>query len=143
MDPAHERMFIDPCPGVVLLHTLSDGSHHFDLLLSTQHTPPSAEERCLVSFRLADALAWGESTEVEAEIMDPHRAHYLDYEGHLSGGRGAVVRVDDLMVRWGKYGAGRMTFLVLRRPDILAVDAHDQGGGRWQLSMSPVPTTGR
>jgi hypothetical protein len=77
---------------VVLLHTMPDGSSHFDWLLEREpeeapasgglltwrvsRRPDEASPGCLWARRLAD-----------------HRAEYLHYEGPVSGGRGDVRRL--------------------------------------------------
>lgn len=95
---------------VVLLHTLPDGSSHFDWLID--------QPRLTQEHRL---LAWRCSTRPDepmapfsAHQMPDHRAHYLTYQGPLTDNRGQVQRVAvgevialtatadhaDLTIRW-------------------------------------------
>lgn len=72
---------------VILRHEMPerDGrTSHFDLLLE--------EESNARSFAL-DELPSEEAC-VHAISLEPHRLHYLDYEGEVSGGRGTVTRID-------------------------------------------------
>jgi len=75
---------------VLLRHDLPDGSHHFDWLLELDDD----ESGPLTTFRLpapVHELAVG--GRVSAERIADHRRRYLEYEGPISGGRGAVRRV--------------------------------------------------
>ena len=85
--PSFERL---PCPTVLLLHELPDGSSHVDWLIGrdAEGTEP------MYSFRLAqrlDAVEPGQTLNCE-QIAD-HRPHYLTYEGEVSGDRGRVSRL--------------------------------------------------
>ena len=53
---------------------------------------------------------WGEpgAATIPAEPNVGHRALYLDYEGPVSGGRGAVARWDAGTFEWVEDGAGRV-----------------------------------
>jgi len=112
---------------VVLLHTLPDGSSHFDWLIDQ---PDLDVEHRLLSFRCPvrpDEAA----SPFGAEIMPPHRAFYLDYEGPLSGKRGLVRRIAsgrtsglrehdgcfDLTVLWSN---GSISYRVAPFPDTVA-----------------------
>ncbi|GDX98598.1 hypothetical protein LBMAG48_10020 [Phycisphaerae bacterium] len=85
---------------VVLRHTLSDGTWHFDWLFET------AADQGLVSLRVQSELCAGEFA---CERMGEHRRAYLTFEGDIGGGRGSVARVqageiirivaDDISVR--------------------------------------------
>lgn len=95
---------------VVLLHTLPDRSHHFDWLIDQ---PARGDERRLITFRCA-ARPDHAHAPFQAVRLPLHRAHYLDYQGPVSRGRGHVTRVAvgeierleihdnrlDLTVRW-------------------------------------------
>lgn len=85
--PVSERL---PCPTVLLLHDLPDGSSHVDWMLARDR----AGRLPLLSFRLErrlDELASSQSA--SAMHIGDHRPTYLAYEGPVSGGRGAVTRV--------------------------------------------------
>jgi hypothetical protein len=63
---------------------------HWDFLLEDG-------ERCR-TWRLLAEPAPGET--IPAERIADHRLHYLDYEGPVSGNRGAVVRFDSGTFEW-------------------------------------------
>lgn len=78
-----------PKPFVVLLHTLPDGTAHWDLCLD--------EGQMLATWQLLDdpgKLASGTIVSLSARRIADHRRAYLDYQGPVSGNRGHVVRVD-------------------------------------------------
>ena len=60
---------------------------HWDLMLER-------EGRLLTWSLLALPLAWGGDEAIAATRLADHRIEYLDYEGPISGDRGAVTRVD-------------------------------------------------
>ncbi|HEX3657257.1 MAG TPA: DNA polymerase ligase N-terminal domain-containing protein [Pirellulales bacterium] len=78
---------------VVLEHRLppSDARGlHWDLMLET---PPALRTWAL-------SMAPARQVEIAAEALAPHRMEYLDYEGPVSGDRGAVERWDQGAFRW-------------------------------------------
>ena len=72
---------------------------HLDLLLEDPALP--GERRCR-TWRLRVDPRFAPS--VDAEPLPPHRAHYLDYEGPVSGDRGTVERLDGGSLRWNPDG---------------------------------------
>ena len=68
----------------VVLHHTGHGEPHYDLMIGPADGP-------LVTFRLP---AWPVASRVTIEPLPDHRAHYLTYEGPVSGGRGEVRRVE-------------------------------------------------
>jgi hypothetical protein len=79
-----------PCPTVLLLHEVPDGTAHVDWMIA----PEERGESRLITFRLErslDALSPGES--LPAVRLADHRRRYLDYEGPISGSRGSVRRL--------------------------------------------------
>lgn len=72
---------------VLLLHRLPDGSSHYDWLLELGPEGP------LKTFRTLDRIDRPGLRSFRAEQIADHRREYLDYEGPISGGRGAVERV--------------------------------------------------
>ena len=72
---------------VLLRHTLSDGSAHFDWMMEV------AGLTGLLTFRVGVRLDEEGAEEFVGVRLAEHRAVYLEYEGALSGGRGEVVRV--------------------------------------------------
>ena len=88
---------------------------HWDLMIEREGT---GLEHRLATWRL-DVLphAWAESLLLEAAqeeretiavALPDHRAHYLDYEGPLSGGRGTVSRIAEGAVEWIEDSADRI-----------------------------------
>lgn len=79
-------------PFVVLLHSLPDGSSHFDWLIArpTAHLD-RPDERSLLSFRTEHRP--DVSDQFAAHPMPDHRVHYLTFEGHIEPDRGMVRRV--------------------------------------------------
>ena len=72
---------------------------HFDLLLEDPALP--GEKRCR-AWRLRADPRFDAPT--PAEPLPPHRVHYLDYEGPVSGGRGTVRRLDGGGLAWEEDG---------------------------------------
>lgn len=68
----------------VVLHHTGLGEPHFDLMLERSPGGP------LQTFRLPD---WPVTRRMSLTPLGDHRPDYLDYEGPVSGGRGAVRRV--------------------------------------------------
>lgn len=76
---------------IVLLHTLPDGSSHFDWMIER---PGIAEEHRLMTFRVDERVDHWESGQLfHGEQLGDHRAHYLQHQGDIGGGRGVVERV--------------------------------------------------
>ena len=76
---------------VLLEHTLPDGSAHFDWLIERPQDP---REHRMISFRCQhDPLELEHSARWIGVRLPDHRAHYIDYEGPISGDRGSVRRV--------------------------------------------------
>ena len=75
---------------VLLRHTLADGSRHFDWLIER---PGDPSEHRLIAFRTDRRPDQTDAAGFSAERLADHRAHYLSYEGPISGGRGSVARV--------------------------------------------------
>jgi len=78
-----------PTRTVLLRHTEADGGSHLDWMID----PGGDKERRLVTFRVRDRIDLQGCQGFDAERIGDHRAVYLEYEGELSGGRGAVARV--------------------------------------------------
>lgn len=72
-------------PAVLLLHTLPDGSRHYDWMFSAD------TQGRLTTFRLD--VRPDESDDFVATRLPDHRDAYLTYEGPVSGERGHVRRV--------------------------------------------------
>jgi hypothetical protein len=121
---------------VILRHELPAGSprdSHWDLMFETQGT--------LRTWAVDADLSL--SAEASARELPAHRLDYLDYEGPVSQGRGAVARWDrgeyhlvvDAEDQWiarlaGKRLAGTLT-LMRAGP-----------GQLWRVSFSAAPTSG-
>lgn len=87
-------------------------------------------------------------TAVAADLLAPHRKHYLTYEGVVSGGRGTVRRVES-----GRYcllasGASSRHFQLTPasnvRRGLQPEDAYcvllERNAGAWSLRVSELPT---
>lgn len=82
----------------MLRHELPDGSHHFDWLFEPapkrgMPSAPDPDERVLIAWRIDRRPDVEPGVDLGAERLPPHRRFYLDHEGPVSGGRGAVERV--------------------------------------------------
>lgn len=99
---------------VLLAHVLPDGSKHFDWLIEPVASGPgsaaarasddavseNADEVCLLAFRISVRIDRPNVTRFDAQIMPPHRRHYLAYQGPVHGGsKGEVLRACGGMVR--------------------------------------------
>ena len=74
----------------ILFHEGGPQPDHYDWLFED----PAGSEK-LVCFRVNRPPGqWSPGQRIRLEALAPHRARYLDYEGPLSEGRGAVRRVD-------------------------------------------------
>jgi hypothetical protein len=95
---------------VTLLHTLADGSSHFDWMFETQ------QGGLLRTFRVACApLEAVDKGALEATPLGDHRREYLVFEGQIAGNRGSVVRV---------FSAA-LTEYIANEDDFVAVFEHD------------------
>ncbi|MEQ8770720.1 MAG: hypothetical protein RIB60_09455 [Phycisphaerales bacterium] len=98
---------------VLLRHDLPNGSHHFDWLIEL----PIWGEHRLLAWRLeTPAPIEPDAPSFRAEPIPLHRAHYLTFEGPLSGGRGRVTRI--------AAGPGR---LLARTPDACRIEIEHAG----------------
>jgi len=70
----------------VILHHCLPAGEHWDVMLET--------ETALMTWSIPPQCSWGSSFVCPAVRLPDHRKHYLDYEGEVSGNRGAVVRID-------------------------------------------------
>ena len=103
----------DLCRFVILEH--DHPFLHWDLLLEDGAT--------LKSWRLLQPITPG--VWIDAEPLPDHRAHYLDYEGPVSGGRGSVKRIAD-----GRYS-------------VVSVNIDSHRPRRYQLFNCPLATMAR
>ena len=70
----------------VILHHQSPSGEHWDVMLET--------DSVLKTWSIPPQSSSGASFVCAAAQLSPHRKHYLDYEGEVSGNRGTVHRVD-------------------------------------------------
>jgi hypothetical protein len=82
----------------LLLHTLPDGTRHFDWLIQparpdADHHAPGPDDRALVTFRTHHRPDDPAVTAFPAERLPDHRSLYLTYEGPIAGDRGHVRRL--------------------------------------------------
>ncbi len=79
---------------VVLHHTGWPGhADHYDLMLLLEPCD-DGERRVLKTFATPADVFPDPAPEMFLKRIQDHRRAYLDYEGAVSGGRGAVTRVD-------------------------------------------------
>lgn len=126
----HARPLITTRRFVVLRHEFdgdeSRGSH-FDLLIENGEV--------LAAWRM-NVMPSPDDPRVELSRIADHRSIYLDYEGPISGNRGAVRRIDTGAVRvdaWDESEIrGEFDGSVLRGRFYLTLDSCD----RWILEIS-------
>ena len=98
-----------PWPTVLLWHEVPGGTDHADWMLASdpRGTAP------LTTFRLdASPLDLGAGGTCGARLIGAHRAAWLDLEGELSGGRGAVRRLARGAITAWQRGEARWTITV-------------------------------
>ena len=80
---------------VLLRHELPDGSWHHDWMFEHPSSVDAAAAASggLITFKLDSSVHWPPGAKFEAERLADQRREYLEYEGPISGGRGAVRRV--------------------------------------------------
>lgn len=88
-----------PRSTVFLRHELPDGSAHVDWLIAPPQDGSEPDDRVLMTWRISEKVAARLRSGVEPVVefeairLPDHRFRYLDYEGPVSGERGAVSRV--------------------------------------------------
>jgi hypothetical protein len=70
----------------VFLHHQSPTDEHWDVMLETDSE--------LMTWSIPPQCSSGASFSCPATPLPPHRKHYLEYEGEVSGNRGKVSRID-------------------------------------------------
>lgn len=122
---------------VLLRHDLPDGSHHFDWLLETGEPgrPVDPDVRSLIAWRLPASLCDRSCAVFDAERLAPHRRLYLDYEGEVSGGRGAVRRVAAGEVALLLDGPSRFEARFTLASRQFRVWGEPSGSDRWRLRV--------
>jgi hypothetical protein len=101
-------------------------SLHWDLMLEAGEV--------LWAWRLPAPPAPG--AELVAERTFDHRRLYLDYEGPVSGGRGAVARWDHGTFEWVEKGEGALT-VNLSGARVRGVLRLEQGEGpTWRVALA-------
>lgn len=99
-----------PSRMVLIEHTLTDGSMHYDWML--HHPPengsaapdhgladPGDNDKVLLTFRVLERIDKDKVQTFTGDMLEPHRYKYLRFEGPVSGKRGSVRRVASGMVR--------------------------------------------
>jgi hypothetical protein len=100
---------------VILRHNLPDGAWHRDWLLEMPDAGVDPDARTLHAFRIGPEAASPDdpaAREFLAEPMPPHRRAYLDFEGPLSGDRGAVRRIASGRIEWASDRDGLLVVSV-------------------------------
>ena len=117
---------------VILHHQLEDGEH-WDLMLEHVDT--------LLTWQLSREPVSRASLPIPAWRIGDHRKAYLDYEGPISGSRGAVRRVDAGVVEMESLSQDRCRFILrdgrLKGRLELACEH-----GQWVLTALPMANTG-
>ena len=70
----------------VILHHQTTMDAHWDVMLES--------DIGLATWSITPQCTSGSSFTCQAMPLSPHRKHYLDYEGEISGNRGTVRRID-------------------------------------------------
>ena len=125
---------------VVLEHTTPDGGLHFDWMIEDAGL---VGERRLRTWRLqrppfATGEFWGD------RIAD-HRALYLDFEGDLGAGRGAVRRVDaGVITGWVWTDAGLSVSVRWDRCGLIGCVGRvgSVASGRWEFRATRASVPG-
>jgi hypothetical protein len=117
---------------VVLEHESPRG-RHWDLLLE--------QGGVLRTWRLPDPPQ--ETAPMPCESLPDHRLLYLDYEGELSGGRGAVTRWDRGEYRIVEESQRRLVVELSGRKlrgrlELQVEDAEGAAGNRWHAAFAPA-----
>ncbi len=81
-------------PTVLLRHDSPAGLHH-DWLLGDPQLVDDPEARLWTARVGPPSTDWTALGSWDLEPIQPHRRHYLTYQGPLSNGRGTVQRVDE------------------------------------------------
>jgi len=97
---------------VLLFHDAPGGAHH-DWLLED---PLGPGDRRLLAWRAAEPWwRWPLRQPVMLTAIAPHRRRYLQHEGELGGGRGAVRRLDQGLARVRQWDQGGLLELQAAR----------------------------
>jgi hypothetical protein len=118
---------------VLLRHDLPDGGYHYDWMIQRAATAAGS----LLTFRTRVRIDQPGFTRFDAELLEDHRAAYLDYEGVMSGGRGTVSRVATGEVSLAEPSA--TTLLIVGRMGRTegAFEGRAVGGRAWRFSFTP------
>ena len=121
---------------VVLHHTGAPGGDHYDWLFDIAEAPAGP----LVAFRVAvtpnEALA---AAPVVAERIKDHRRVYLDFEGELTGGRGAVARVGRGGVVSCEWDGRTLRAELTWDGAAVSLSGEAADGGVWSLRLVRAP----
>jgi hypothetical protein len=98
---------------------------HWDFLLEA--------DGVLRAWRLAAAPEPGRT--ISATAIPDHRLMYLDYEGPVSGDRGAVTRWDAGMYERLEFGADRIELTVTGKRIRGVICLAYIGGAEWRLDL--------
>ena len=112
---------------------------HFDLLVEDPELIPgqgAGERRCRTWRLRADPR---DAPAVPAVALPPHRAFYLDHEGEVSGGRGAVARLDGGAAAWESRDPAAVVLYGSRLSGRWALPT----GEGWMRSCEPRPKGAR
>ena len=121
-------------PTTLLLHRTPTGCHH-DWLVGTPEYLSAPDSR-LWTARISPASRdWRSLGRFDMTQLPPHRRVYLDYQGPISDGRGAVMRVDQGSVVIRQWARDRIVWDVQLRLFKGCVEATRQSDIRWCASV--------
>ncbi|MCC5822530.1 MAG: hypothetical protein LAT64_03015 [Phycisphaerales bacterium] len=118
---------------VVLEHTLTDGSRHFDWMIED---PSIRGERRLATWR-TDVRPDRADRAFTGLRIGAHRTAYLAFEGEVSGGRGWVRRLAAGRVEWEAATEAAVRIRVVWDSGRIARYAGKMGGeGGWLFELA-------
>jgi len=122
---------------VLLLHTLPDGSSHYDWLIDQ---PALQIEHRLLAWRCAFRPDSSASFPLKAQRLPDHRAHYLTYQGPIANNRGSVQRIASGHVRSLVFDAHSMDIAIewTQCTLVYRAELHPQTPERWIFRCQSV-----
>jgi hypothetical protein len=121
-------------PSVLLLHTLPDGSSHYDWMIRRPDGGGGGGGG-LITFRLSERLDAFRGLAFVAQRLADHRREYLAYEGEIPGDRGRVQRIAEGSFEFEADAPER--FCVRGHLGSLSarIEGSRHGGNRWLFTV--------
>lgn len=105
----------DSSNGVILKHTLADGSFHYDWMIEI---PDMNSEHRLLTFRSESRPdQFHENDSFIALKLKNHRVRYLNYEGDIGSNRGRVSRLNTALCLSFMYEHSNTVRMILQWTD--------------------------